>query len=164
DGAAGSGAARPAEAPANLAARRRRRRALVAFGGALAAAAIALLVLFPRGAALPGYQLERLGGDASTRSSADAPARYGPTDRLEIRLRPETRVDAPVHAAAFVDGRRWDAPLEVSATGAVRVVGPAGELLPDLGEHTIVFVLDEAPAPTLERHARRLELVLERIP
>ena len=27
-----------------------------------------------------------------------------------------------------------------------------------------VFVLDEAPAPTLERHARRLELVLERIP
>jgi len=137
-------------------------RRVAAFVGAFAVAALALLFLWPRGTNLPEYELERLGGDATTRSETASDARYGPTDRLEIRLRPATRVEHPVDTAAYLDGERWDVPLEVSDTGAVRLVGPAGALLPELGAHRITFVLGDDP--TLEDHARKLEVEVERVP
>jgi hypothetical protein len=88
-------------------------------------------------APLPGYSLVVRGGDRSSRS-ADAPPASGPVEvhrdsHLELVLRPATSVTAGIGVRAFLvqDGvaRTWNAPLQRSAGGAVRVAGAAGQLL-----------------------------------
>jgi hypothetical protein len=63
-----------------------------------------------------------------------APARVGPGSVLTITARPQRPVQGPVVVESFlVRGdapRPWQAPWQISAEGAVRLSGPAQELLP----------------------------------
>ncbi|WP_437580116.1 hypothetical protein [Sorangium sp. So ce887] len=83
-------------------------------------------------ASVPAYTLSVAGGEVGQRSaSGDAGApetvRLGPGSRLEIALRPATRVEGPVAVRAFlIAGDRalpWDVRAEVSAQGAARIAG-----------------------------------------
>ncbi|WP_437274585.1 hypothetical protein WME90_25385 [Sorangium sp. So ce375] len=127
-----------------------RARWLIA-AAAVAAAAAALLVVrlsaergngTPRGLLddpgalamlpVPAYAMTLAGGEVSERSAgshADTPAtaRLGPGSRLEIALRPSTRVDGPIAVRAFLiqgeAARPWDVQADVSDQGAARIEG-----------------------------------------
>ncbi len=109
-----------------------------------AAAALWALVLRPAGrpefAALPSYELVARGGLKQTRGAGD-PADAGPLrlsvgSELDLTLRPATRVEGPLGLRAFVlqggEVRPWPAPVEIAPTGALRVHGPADQLLAGL--------------------------------
>ncbi|WP_437818397.1 hypothetical protein [Sorangium sp. So ce1078] len=81
---------------------------------------------------VPSYTVSIAGGEVGQRSaSGDAgaheTARLGPGSRLEIALRPATRVEGPVAVRAFlIAGDKalpWDVRAEVSAQGAARIAG-----------------------------------------
>ncbi|WP_437730065.1 hypothetical protein [Sorangium sp. So ce1335] len=163
--AAGQGAGKVLPLPV-----KRRAPAVLAATGALAAAAALLLVfrLAPPGSrdqgsaptALPGapslppvpvYAIAISGGEQALRSTNRNPGAepapggeatsVGPESRLEITLRPATRVEGPLEVRAFLirDGgaRPWDVKVELSSQGAARIAGdrktlfrgvPAGHL------------------------------------
>ncbi|AUX31361.1 MULTISPECIES: hypothetical protein [Sorangium] len=90
------------------------------------------LALLAAPASVPDYAVSIAGGEAGQRSAnggAVAPgiARLGPGSRLEIALRPATRVEGPVAVRAFlIAGDKalpWDVRAEVSAQGAARIAG-----------------------------------------
>ncbi|WP_437727636.1 hypothetical protein [Sorangium sp. So ce861] len=98
-------------------------------GGATEPGALALL---EAPASVPDYAVSIAGGEAGQRSAngdAVAPdiARLGPGSRLEIALRPATRVEGPVAVRAFLSAGDkalpWDVRAEVSAQGAARIAG-----------------------------------------
>ncbi|WP_437680884.1 hypothetical protein [Sorangium sp. So ce131] len=94
---------------------------------------------------VPAYSVEVAGGELEQRTTnhgAGAPgiARLGPGSRLEIALRPTTRVEGPVAVRGFLiqggTARPWDVRADVSEQGAARIEGdtetlfrgvPAGE-------------------------------------
>ncbi|WP_437739296.1 hypothetical protein WMF39_26525 [Sorangium sp. So ce1504] len=127
---------------------------------ALAAAAAAVLVVrlslegdrhHPRGLLddpgavamlpVPAYAMTLAGGEVRERSAssgADATARLGPGSRLEITLRPATRVDGPVAVRAFLiqgeTARPWDVHADLSEQGAARIEGDTETLFPGVPE------------------------------
>ncbi|WP_437979708.1 hypothetical protein [Sorangium sp. So ce117] len=127
---------------------------------ALAAAAAAVLVVrlslegdrhHPRGLLddpgavamlpVPAYAMTLAGGEVRERSAssgAGATARLGPGSRLEITLRPTTRVDGPVAVRAFLiqgeTARPWDVHADLSEQGAARIEGDTETLFPGVPE------------------------------
>ncbi|MDC0677001.1 hypothetical protein [Sorangium atrum] len=127
---------------------------------ALAAAAAAVLIVrlslegdkhHPRGLLddpgalamlpVPAYAMTLAGGEVSERSAssgADATARLGPGSRLEITLRPATRVDGPVALRAFLiqgeTARPWDVHADLSEQGAARIEGDTEKLFSGVPE------------------------------
>ncbi|WP_437707441.1 hypothetical protein WMF45_27295 [Sorangium sp. So ce448] len=127
---------------------------------ALAAAAAAVLVVrlslegdrhHPRGLLddpgavamlpVPAYAMTLAGGEVRERSAssgAGATARLGPGSRLEITLRPATRVDGPVAVRAFLiqgeTARPWDVHADLSEQGAARIEGDTDTLFPGVPE------------------------------
>jgi hypothetical protein len=127
---------------------------------ALAAAAAAVLVVrlslegdrhHPRGLLddpgavamlpVPAYAMTLAGGEVRERSAssgAGATARLGPGSRLEITLRPATRVDGPVAVRAFLiqgeTARPWDVHADLSEQGAARIEGETETLFPGVPE------------------------------
>ncbi|WP_437337955.1 hypothetical protein [Sorangium sp. So ce394] len=90
------------------------------------------LALLDAPAPVPDYAVSIAGGEAGQRSANGDPAapevaRLGPGSRLEIALRPATRVEGPVAVRAFlIAGDKalpWDVRPEVSAQGAARIAG-----------------------------------------
>jgi hypothetical protein len=110
-----------------------RRRALWVGGWLAAAAALVLVVTRSGGPGgpLPEYQVEP-GGQVRQTRSEDAPADpvFSRGSRLELVFRPRTPVSGPVEASIFVERgdelRPWDAAVEVSPAGAVRIHGVLG--------------------------------------
>ncbi|XXX80813.1 hypothetical protein WMF30_18830 [Sorangium sp. So ce134] len=95
------------------------------------------LALLSAPAPVPAYVVSVAGGEAGQRSAngdASAPgiARLGQGSRLEIALRPATRVEGPVAVRAFlIAGDKalpWDVRAEVSAQGAARIAGDTAAL------------------------------------
>ncbi|WP_437941042.1 hypothetical protein [Sorangium sp. So ce341] len=90
------------------------------------------LALLEAPAPVPDYAVSIAGGEAGQRSAngdavAPGTARLGPGSRLEIALRPATRVEGPVAVRAFLlagdKALPWDVRPEVSAQGAARIAG-----------------------------------------
>jgi hypothetical protein len=146
-----------------------RRAAIIA--GPLAAAAVVVLALQLRHSAnpsalLPEYALDVSGGDRATRSGTapmGGPVELHRGSRLEIVLRPATAVQHPVAVRAFlVQGdqvRRWAAPMEQSADGAVRIAGEAGTLMDVTpGSWDLVFTVssEASAAPDPDDVARAI--------
>jgi hypothetical protein len=111
------------------------RRTLLLATPALGAAAAATLVFTRgrRGAPLPAYTMALTGGVASLRGDAPAGAEPLPMaegSRVELRLRPEHPIAAGSLEVQLYWSRagqqvRWAATPEISAQGAVRVIGLA---------------------------------------
>lgn len=140
-----------AERPANVVPLAPRARRNVWLGGAaLAIAAAASLLLVVRaGPALPSYGVEVSGGARVERGAEEATARFGFDDHLVVVLRPRERVEGAVVAHVYrVEGERLvrlDVPLDVSATGAVRLDARVGDLVPTPGPAQIVITIAGAP-------------------
>lgn len=112
------------------------------FAGAVAVAASVALVVGRGerdmgGAPLPEYALVVTGGDRDVRGAPPPLAsrteiRVREGSRIELVLRPPTKVDGVVEARGFVarDGvfSPWNAPLETADGGSVRVAGAASAL------------------------------------
>jgi len=135
-----------------------RRTRIVAGLAFAAAAAIALFFLWPRdrGSELPLYAFELSGNVAAVR--ADGPkvveqkATLHRDATLQIVLRPASPVKEPVKAAAVLvrEGKAWawSPPLQISAEGAVRIVGPVKTLLPDTDAPWEILVAIGPTVPT----------------
>lgn len=120
-----------------------------------AAAAIALFFLWPRDRDLPKYAFELSGNVAEVRSDGpkivEQHATLNREASLQIVLRPESPVANIKAAAALVrDGkaRAWTPPMEISPDGAVRIVGPARTLLPDVDAPWEILVAIGANVPS----------------
>ena len=141
--AEGAIAAAPSEAPtaatAAAAPTAPRARAWRVWGGAatvLAAAAAAFLIVRP--AATPGYELEVSGGAMTQRGAESTMGRYHRDDHLVVVLRPTDRVDGAVRARVLsASGGELAVPVQVSATGAVRLDVRVGELVTRPGPNEI---------------------------
>src|SRR5207302_9788594 len=85
-----------------------------------------------------------LRGDPAAHVSGDSHVQA--SERFELALRPAARVTGPIVARPFIahDGKReaWRAPIEVSDSGAVRIVGPTATLFPaGKGDYAIVVAI-----------------------
>ncbi|MBO6933428.1 MAG: twin-arginine translocation signal domain-containing protein [Deltaproteobacteria bacterium] len=164
------------EAPARssgAAARTGSRRGFVVGAAAIAlAAGIALFVWLPQSTPeLPEYAASVHGGAQTQRGAeGEAGGRFRAEDRVELRLRPSTETSIPVHAAVFRtsgagEPERLNLPIDVAASGAVRLTALASELLPEPGEHTLTIVVAPARRP-IEGidtvHATQVRFVLVR--
>lgn len=120
---------------------RRRRLAAAVVAMTAAVAAMLLVVLRPAPGPLPPYQLGFSGGERAVRGGPAGPSQGGegvpvlrPGSRLELVLRPQRPVGGRVAVAAFRAGegevQPWPVPLEIAASGAVRVAGVVGEEIP----------------------------------
>ena len=137
------------------------RRAVLGLVGTLAVAAAVLFVVLPRGGpALPGYTATVRGGAQSSRGADEAPAAtptFRADDIVDLRLRPETEVSFPVHAAVFRrraggELERVDVAPAVAGSGAVRLQLLAAELLPEPGRWTVYLVAAPAEIPIEDLH------------
>ena len=147
---------RPKRVPESRGARGRRisRRGFLVGATAIGlAAAIALAVWVPQSTpALPEYAASVHGG-ARTQRGGDTPeGRFRADDRVELRLRPSTETAIPVHAAVFRSRRdgaseRVSLPIEVAASGAVRMSARASELLPEPGDYMVTVVVAPSRTP-----------------
>lgn len=139
------------ESPAALTAPPGRRRWALALAATLLLAVVggAVFLRAGGGPALPDYSLTSGAGDQTMRADP-APtvdrARYRPGSRVHLIARPAADVTGPVEARLFTrrDGKYTPlpAPLQVSATGAVRLDAVAGEslALPD-GDADLVLLV-----------------------
>jgi hypothetical protein len=136
-----------------------------------AAAAIAVVMLRPTSSPFTAYQLDASAGEQRLRSGNAAPApglpKYADGSGLELVLRPQTRVDAPVAVRAFwMQGERiesWGPAIDAAAGGAFRINGEAGALLPGLrGEVELLFAV--GPEATLPTTTDALRAALEKPP
>lgn len=100
------------------------------------AASLALVVMMTRRsseARLPPYQMTVSGGIQELRAGSEVD-RLGPTAKLDILLRPSTRVEGDVAARLFVieqgRAREWKAAFEVSPDGAIRISALGADLVP----------------------------------
>lgn len=120
---------------------------------ALAAAAL-FFIRGPQQAAFPAYELEVLGGDQATRSTTAAATErrvLSNGSRLEIIARPATALEETAEAKLFSNGDsngggdNWSeiaVPVDVAASGAVRVAGEIGrDLMLPPGEQTLWLVV-----------------------
>lgn len=152
---------------ANVRLAARRRRIAWSMGGLAAAAAVALVLWWPRAEALPSYAMVVSSGAATSRALPSAGPSEGPSEapvevdaartfaartRFELVLTPAREVDDDVVFSTFaeVEGRLvpWSVELQRSVSGAARIVGDAGDVLPR-GVSAVVVVID--------REARSLE-------
>lgn len=147
-------AAQAAEAPAPVIPLgvHQRRRAGAVFAalaaGSIAAAAAGLFFVTAGDRALPEYALQLEGGDRALRSSGSAgpiPV-LRPDSRLEVSLRPATRVEGALEGWAFLvdarGARRLEVPLEVSSEGAARFTARGRDLGGVAGEEAVLgFVI-----------------------
>ncbi len=172
DAVAPDAATPEAETPAPvvpLAARRiarRRRWVAAATSSAAAIAATMLLVLWPRGAPLPDYQLHLTGAVSSTRdagSEAPAETRVAAGGPLTLTLQPATAVDGPVTGRAYL--RRGGelrplsaSTLEIAPSGVVSLSGTVGaDLLLPIGDSELVLAVARPGAlPSRRRLAAEL--------
>ncbi|HEY8206536.1 MAG TPA: hypothetical protein VIG99_03575 [Myxococcaceae bacterium] len=121
--------------PAAVIPLRRRWQTVAGVGVAAMAAALVLLIRPPRLAPLPTYEAT-FSGDLSMRGTGpqEVPARVGPGSVLTLTARPQRPVQGPVVVESFLvrgdTPRPWQVPWQISAEGAVRLSGPAQELLP----------------------------------
>lgn len=131
--------------------RRARRRRVIGWSvaGLAAAAAIALVIWLPRGEPLPSYAMVVSSGAATSRELPDERARdearvFGPGTRFELVLTPTREVEDAVVFSTFaeIDGELvpWRVEVQRSVSGAARIVGPAGEVLPR-GVRAVVIVI-----------------------
>lgn len=101
--------------------------------GIAAAAALAIFAL-SRGSApdVPEYAMTVTGGDKDVRSAhAPSTLKLSPGSRFEVLLRPAHPTSEVATRAFLVQNgvaRPWDAPLEVSPAGAIRVAGETSKL------------------------------------
>ncbi len=110
--------------------RRKALTALFAIGSMAAAAALFLALPARDPGAIPAYEVA-MAGEQSQRGPA-APSGavrvFGPGSDVELVLRPAVAEKGAIAAQGFIsrDGRveAWAPPIEVSADGAVRIVGP----------------------------------------
>lgn len=162
-------AVRPAaELPANVVPLAPRVRRNVWLGGAALAlaAAAAILLVVRTGPALPSYGVEVSGGARVERGAEEATERFGFDDHLVVVLRPREQVEGAVVAHVHrVEGERLvrlDVPLDVSATGAVRLDARVGDLVSTPGPAEIVITIAETPHapedPGVVRHSVRFEV------
>lgn len=117
--------------------------------GLAAAAAVALFVL-GRGAEsnVPEYAMTVTGGDKEVRSmQAPSLLKLSPGSRFEVLLRPaHPTKDVAVRAFLLQGGaaKPWDAPLEVSPAGAIRIAGETSKLFPGgPGEYGVLVLIGE---------------------
>lgn len=140
----------PVSKVVSLDARRRLLRAASPVAVILSAAAVLLFVLrsperpdvasFADLSPLPAYDLSVRGGLKQTRGLEEPTPqrllRLAPSSELDLTLRPATRVEGPLALRTFFvqQGKvqPWAAPVEIAPTGALRVHGAAGKLLPGL--------------------------------
>ncbi|XXY45103.1 hypothetical protein WME91_34385 [Sorangium sp. So ce269] len=150
---AGAGEVRPLPVKRGAPAATKRRAPVVLAATSALAAAAALLLLFrlapprsqdqdsgpaaPPGAQsfppMPAYAVAVSGGDQTMRSAPGAAPEdgqatsVGPGSRLEVALRPATRVEGPLEVRAFLirdgEARPWDVKVELSSQGAARIAG-----------------------------------------
>ena len=159
---------RPLTAPAvtpDAGTRTLRRVALAASAIALAAAFI--LVVRTRDGGLPPYEVAFVGGDQALRGPTAVDAgvhKFSHGEPFRMVLRPRTALGGDVAAKLFLrrdgDVRAWDAPVDVSSEGAVRIVAPL-DTLPagTYGDWELVVVLGRreslpASAADLDASAR----------
>ncbi len=114
-----------------------RRRAWIAGPLLVAAAALLFFVVLPGGVErLPDYTAQVTGGQSLARGPdepPDSPPVLGPDDQLKIVLTPFTAMQGEVAAVGWVmpekgEPRPWSPPVEISADGAVRIVGTGSAL------------------------------------
>lgn len=132
--AEGAIAAAPVDAPvaptAPTASTVRAWRPRVWAGAATVLAVAAAAFLFVRPAATPSYELEVSGGAMTQRGAEATTARFHRDDHLVVVLRPTDRVDGAVRARVLsASGGELAVPVQVSATGAVRLDVRVGELV-----------------------------------
>jgi hypothetical protein len=129
---------------------RRTARTVAIFAAPLAAAAALVLLMRTRQVDLPAYDLEIASSVQDTRAGGPSEhvseARLDRTAAFEMVVRPAERARTPIAArAALVHEQRavaWDAPIEISPEGAVRVRGAARALFGDArGVYEIVVVV-----------------------
>jgi hypothetical protein len=107
----------------------------------------------PGGPALPDYELALLAGGIKTErgpaDSEDAAIRVRAGSRLDLVARPASRVGGALEARAFLlhDGTAipWDASIQPTAEGSLRIQGAIGERLPlSMGRWGIAIVVARA--------------------
>lgn len=142
----------PESEPAEVVSISRHRRYRWAGAGATILAVAAALILMIRPSASPllaPYQLEVGRGEQAYRSAAGEPAdllEVTPATRLDLVLRPATRVDEPVGVEVFLreggDLRGLDVEAKVAPGGAIEVTGVVGEVITDApGRYDLVLVV-----------------------
>ncbi|MGB1015674.1 MAG: hypothetical protein ACPG4T_16170 [Nannocystaceae bacterium] len=125
----------------------------------VAAAAVVAFMLIQPGigpsgapeADIPTFELEVSAGLASQRSDhgpSDQIPRYSPETEIEVVIRPKVRATQPlqVHLFAFQGehGQKLATPIEVAASGSVRLKGQVGETLGlEAGSWRLVFVVGD---------------------
>lgn len=150
------------------AARARRLAAWPAAAG-LAAAAAALLVFWPAGEdpVLTAYHLELSGGVQQQRSATEAPEvpTFDEASEVTLVLRPVASAPSTGEVAAYLvregEIRRWEVDFQVASTGAMRLRGPASELLPRGEGRWTVAVVHAARLPD---EATQREWIKQRAP
>jgi hypothetical protein len=140
------------------------RRTLLLVTPALGAAAMGLMFARGRGGPpLPAYTMQLSGGVASVRGEAPVgqqPLQLTEGSRVELHLRPERPIaagglDVQLYWARGGQQVRWSATTELSAQGAVRVVGPASRPFgPGEGELVVVVGRPGGVAQTLRAPVR----------
>jgi hypothetical protein len=150
-----------------------RRAEVIAIRAGVALAAAAALALVVRGASpgapLPPYEVAISGPTSPLRGAPGTAAlsphesiTLAPASPLEIVLRPDQDVRGPVTAGAFLVAgatvRAWDAPIEVSQDGAVRIAGEADRLFAGKRGDVDVIVVVARPGAIPEA-ARAIEAI-----
>ena len=127
-----------------------------------AAAAILLgVALRPESSTLPAYEMSVVAAKAqrSDPSASPADVTLDADGDLELVARPKTPstgIAARAVLLRYESATAWAAPIEVSADGAVRIVGASKRLFPETkGRYTIVLlVADPARLPSAEVASR----------
>ena len=164
---------KPEPSPANVISMPQRKRAAMVVGLVSTLAAAAGLLLFlstrPRLDPVPGYSLMTVGGESSVRSEGPRGIpTLVPGSRLEVQLRPATRVTGPVVVrGALMRGdevRLWTPPVQTDEAGAVRIAGTRETLFPGVPDGTwdvVLIVGRQGAMPSDEASFRRFRLALE---
>ncbi|MFN3200655.1 MAG: hypothetical protein ACE366_19810 [Bradymonadia bacterium] len=136
-------------------------------GSLAAAAALAFFMMKPNVVPMPGYGIEVAMGQSDFRG--DEPqakvTRLTPNTRLDVTLRPESKVDAPVAVRAFLKSGdsvvRWNPPVKVLENGVVQLTGRTGDLMPSALKGRVTMLLavgvEEALPHTPEQAAEAMK-------
>ncbi len=143
---------------------RRAARWVGAAAGLALAAGLLVMVSRPPPSALPAYTLSAQ-GDSALRGDPQAPSQpltLSPSSRVQLLLRPAQPVDGEVAARLYTSTggvpAQWDAPLERSPEGALRLSAPASAI-PRGGDRPtalLVFVGRPGALPSSPAEAARL--------
>ncbi len=138
---------------------------------ALAAAIAFAVVMYPRDSSIPAYRLEANAGDSDTRGSTAAGSIlsvpvYRQGSALTLVLRPGSAVDKDVVVETYYEHggleERWNVPLTIAESGAIRVDGRVAELLPNMtGEVMLTFVVRNADGGEVQRLIHHMSIAAE---